>query len=130
MADSNLKILNADEDPKWQKVKGAQTEGDPGSPYVCLDGSNTPKSGQKAVASAGTAEALGTTQVFKRVTVVANADNTGDVYVGNDGADDVSSITGIILPPGGWFDWFFVDIADLYVDAEVSTEGVSYGGEI
>jgi hypothetical protein len=92
--------------------------------------SRTPRSGQQTVSSAGTEVALGSTQVFREVVVIANSDNTGDIYVGNDGTDHVSSTTGAILPPGGFMTFHEVDIADIYVDAEVSGEGVSFGGEI
>ena len=84
-------------------------------------------SGDKTVAAAGTAEALGTAQRVRSITVVAKDNNTGRVYVGGSdvattvnrglGAGDVLTHTSA----GGWF-----DLADVYVDVDVSGEGVDY----
>jgi len=96
-------------------------------PAVQLSGSNTAKSGQKNVTTAGTQIALGTAQIYKELTVIANADNTGNIYLGD---STVDSSTGIVLPKGGFFTFHFVDIANVYIDASVSGEGVSFGGDI
>ncbi len=86
-------------------------------------------SGDKAVAVAGTAEALAVTQRVRSVTIAAKDGNTGRVYVG--GADVASSTNGGLQAgdvlthstASGW-----LDLADIYVDAGVSGEGVDYYG--
>lgn len=97
------------------------------SETIALSGSNTPKSGQKNVTTAGTQVALGTTQVYKELTVIAKATNTGNIYVGD---STVDSTTGAILPAGGFLTFHFVDIADVYIDSDVNGEGVSFGGDV
>lgn len=94
---------------------------------VQVSGSNAPLSGQKTVAAAGTAEALGGDQEYKKITVIADADNTGDIYIG---ASVVDSVTGGKLPAGGWVDLEFVNTNEIYIDAEVSGEGVSWIGVV
>ncbi|GAH01185.1 unnamed protein product, partial [marine sediment metagenome] len=48
-------------------------------------------SGQKAVATAGTALALGSQMIQGPLMVKALEANTGYVYIGNDGSSDVTS---------------------------------------
>ena len=82
---------------------------------------------EKTVTAAGTAEALGTSQRVRSITVVAKDNNTSRVYVGG---SDVASTTNRGLGAGdvlthtsasGW-----LDLADVYVDVDVSGEGVDY----
>jgi len=94
---------------------------------VVLSGSNSPKTGQKIVTTPGTQVVLATTQVYKRLVVVADDINTGYIYVGD---LNVDSSTGIKLPAGGFFTFYFVDIANIFIDSSVASEGVSFGGEI
>ncbi len=84
-------------------------------------------SGDKTVTAAGTAEAVGASQRVRSITVVAKDNNTGRVYVGG---SDVASTTNRGLQAGdvlthtsasGW-----LDLADVYVDVDVSGEGVDY----
>lgn len=84
-------------------------------------------SSAKTVVSAGTAEALSaTSQRAKTVTIVAKAGNTGQVYVGG---PDVAPTTngglapgdGIVIPAVTW-----LDLAEVYIDADVSGEGVDF----
>ncbi len=84
-------------------------------------------SGDKTVTAAGTAEALASAQRVRSVTIVAKDDNTGRIYVGG---SDVSSSTNRGLQAGdvlthtsasGW-----QDLADIFIDAAVSGEGVDY----
>ena len=83
-------------------------------------------SGQKTVAAAGTAVALGTVQVNAPVMVKALTTNTDLVYVGNvDGA--VSSSTGYPLAAGDELILSSVgDLASVMVDAAVNGEGVAW----
>lgn len=86
-----------------------------------------PHSGQKTIAAAGTAEALGEAPVGGPLLVKALAANTGKVYVGNDGAGDVSSTNGFELSPGDPVVFQFVsNLANIRVDAAVNGEGVSW----
>lgn len=80
--------------------------------------------GQKAVTTAGTAEALGSTQALKKgVLVKALSTNTGKVYVGG---EDVDSATGFELDFGDMTYIEIDDLAKVYVDAAEDGEGVSY----
>ena len=56
--------------------------------------------GQITVTTAGTAVQGATTVLENGVYIKALAGNTGKVYVGNDGADDVTSANGFELSPG------------------------------
>jgi hypothetical protein len=84
-------------------------------------------SGQKTVTTAGTAEALGTQIIQGPLMVKALENNTGLVYVGNDGTGDVSSSTGMPLSAGDSivFDWVGA-LGSLLVDAAVNGEGVAW----
>lgn len=83
-------------------------------------------SGQKAVTTAGTAEALGTsTTLTSGVRIKANSDNTGVIYVG---ASDVDSTTGFVLAAGEELFVEIADLADVFIDAGTSADGVSYIG--
>ncbi|MDA1035272.1 MAG: hypothetical protein O3B65_00140 [Chloroflexi bacterium] len=86
-------------------------------------------SGDKAVTVAGTAEAIASSQRVRSVTIVAKDNNTGRVYVG--GADVSSSVNrglqaGDFLTHTSANGW--LDLADVYVDSDVSGEGVDYYG--
>ncbi len=84
-------------------------------------------SGQKTVTAAGTAVALGTIQVNAPVMVKALPGNTGTVYVGNDGAGDVSSSNGLALAAGDAIVFAYLgNLGALWVDAAVNGEGVSW----
>ncbi len=84
-------------------------------------------SGEKTVATAGTAEALlGTSQRVKSVVIIAKKGNTNQVYVGgpdvaattNDGLDAGDSIT---VEAVGW-----MDLADIYLDVDTNGEGIDF----
>ena len=90
-------------------------------PYATLN------SGAKTVTSAGTAEALvGASTPGRLVAITANSTNTGRVAVGasnvvasTDGFSLGAGETAILPVPGD-------DLANLYIDATVSTEGVKF----
>lgn len=86
------------------------------------------KSGQKTVTTAGTAVALATTrEVNCGIVIRALAANTGKIYVGNDGAGDVTSANGFELAAGDLMVIDYVeDIADIIIDSSVNGEGVSW----
>jgi len=77
-------------------------------------------SGQVTVAATGTA-IQGTAIKGTIFSFQAHPDNTDTAYVGNDGADDVSSTTGFPLNPAGPAVILFVsDLSDLWFDADVN----------
>lgn len=82
--------------------------------------------GQKAVTTAGTGVALGSSATLtKGVTIKALHANTGWIYVG---LNPVTSSTGFVLYAG---ESVFVQVDNLstiYIDSSVDGEGVSYIG--
>ncbi len=97
-------------------------------------------SGQQDVAAAGTAEALVASTVAYRyvreVTIKAKPGNAGNMYVGNDNANDVTSTNGYPLAPGDSISFSFVnfpgsgderiDLNSIYVDADTSADDVQF----
>ena len=82
--------------------------------------------GQKTVATAGTEEALASSQALvSGVHIKALAANTGSVYVG---ANPVASSTGYVLAAGESVFLEIANLATVYVDVSVNGEGVSYIG--
>ena len=80
---------------------------------------------EKTVAAAGTAEALvAASQRVKSLTLIAKTGNTGQLYIGG---SDVAAATNdgiapgdtLIVPADNW-----LDLNDVYVDVDVSGEGV------
>lgn len=97
------------------------------------------RSGKKAVAVAGTAEPLvGSTTLVRWVRIKALLGNNGNVFVGNDGADDVTSANGFELDAGQEVEFGsradfpehsqdkFIDLNKIILDVGTGTEGVSY----
>jgi len=84
-------------------------------------------SGIKLVTVAGTAEQIAGTNINKPLAVKALATNSGVMYLGNDGTDDVSSITGYPLSAGeGVIFGYLGDMGVLYIDSQYSGEGVAW----
>lgn len=80
--------------------------------------------GQKAVTTAGTAEALGSsTTLTAGVTVKALAANTNNVYVGDSSVD---SSNGYVLDAGESVFIEVDDLAKVFIDVDTNGEGVSY----
>ena len=75
------------------------------------------RSGQITVTTAGTAVVGTATAKYEGFYVKALAGNTGIVYVGNDGADDVTSGNGYELSPGQDIYIEAENLADLYFDS-------------
>lgn len=84
--------------------------------------------GLQLVASAGTAEALASESTAVRAVLVqALPENTGNVVVGASTVVAASATRrGICLVPGQSVMLRVKDLADLYVDAVVANEGVSF----
>ena len=84
-------------------------------------------SGLKTVAAAGTAVVLGSQQIAGPVLIKALTTNTGLVYVGNDGAGDVSSANGFPLSAGDLVILEHIgDLSNVWVDSAVNAEGVAW----
>ncbi len=85
-------------------------------------------SGQKTVTAAGTAERLSDDQVVNvPVIVKALPGNTDVVYVGNDGAGNVTSSNGLPLSAGDAVVFSFVsNFREIWLDAAVNSEGVAW----
>ena len=83
-------------------------------------------SAEAIVTTAGTAVALSASRRVRSVSIRAKAGNTGQIYVGgsdvdstvNDGLDASESIS---FDSVGW-----MDLADIYVDADTNGEGVDF----
>ena len=84
-------------------------------------------SGQKTVTTAGTAVQLGTQKINGPLMVKALLDNTGNIYVGNDGAGDVTSANGMQLDSGEVIIFSYVgSLESIWIDSSVNGEGVSW----
>ena len=86
-------------------------------------------SGQTTVATAGTAVQLSSTELRANGPVIVKAlsGNTGLVYVGNDGAGDVTSSNGFELDGGESVVFDYVgDLRSIYVDAATNGDKVCW----
>ncbi|MFA6271086.1 MAG: hypothetical protein WC657_07835 [Candidatus Paceibacterota bacterium] len=84
------------------------------------------QSGQTTVTTAGTEVQLNANQACNAVVVKALSTNTGIMYIGNDGANAVSSTTGFPLSKD---DQILIETKNLnqwYVDASVNGEKVAW----
>jgi len=90
--------------------------------------SRTTTDGRKVVAAAGTAEALASSStIVDYIIITAETNNTGVMAVGDSGVDEtVATRTGIPLLAGESATLVGVDLADVYLDAGVSGDGVTY----
>ena len=83
--------------------------------------------GVKTVSTAGTHEALAASTTAKLVIIQAQTDNTGLIAVGATGVDATEATgNGIILYAGDSVPIPCDNLADIYIDATVSGEGVRY----
>lgn len=84
-------------------------------------------SGQKTVATAGTAVALGSQAIGGPLKVKALSTNAGKIYIGNDGAFDVTDANGFELSAGEEHVFSYVDdLASIMVDASVNSQSVCW----
>ena len=95
---------------------------------VTLASDTTIAQGRKTVASAGTPEALvGVATPCKRVDVQALSTNTGIIVVGGAGVVAAAGTrTGIALEAKQTYSFSITDLANVYIDATVDNEGVSF----
>ena len=83
--------------------------------------------GVKVVTTAGTDVALASTTPAKVVIIQAQTDNTDAIAVGGVGVDaTIATGTGTILYAGDTVTLEVDDLADVYIDAIVSGEGVRF----
>lgn len=84
-------------------------------------------SGQKAVTTAGTEEALGNMPVNGPMMVKALTTNTGLIYLGKAADGTVASSSGFVLSAGQEvaFNWV-ANLSSLMVDSAVNGEGVCW----
>lgn len=82
-------------------------------------------SGQITVTTAGTAVA-GTDVAGNYFALKGHPSNTGTVWVGNDGSDDVSSANGFPLDPGQAIEAFASNLSALRFDADTNGDKVCW----
>jgi len=85
-------------------------------------------SGQKSVTTAGTAVALTTAGASLPGSYLIKAlpGNTGTVYIGNDGANDVTSSNGLPLSASNTIVMTVTDLAQVKIDATADAQGVGW----
>ena len=84
-------------------------------------------SGQKTVATAGTALPLGSQVINAPIMIKALDTNSDVIAVGNDGTGDVTVSNGMRLDAGDVIIFEFVgDLANIIVDVAVNGEGVAW----
>jgi hypothetical protein len=76
------------------------------------------RSGQVTVETAGTAVQASTNTRKNYYMLRAHPDNSGDIFIGNDGANDVTSANGFALKSTDGAVEFVGRLSELYVDAE------------
>ena len=120
--ESSLLVSNEDKDQTRLLI--ALTTGE----LLTSEGLSISAIGRKIVDSIGTAVQLSSTSVaMKYVIIVAETDNTGLVIVGNQGV--VANLTtrkGIPLDKGGSITVPDTNLTNVYIDAEVNGEGVTF----
>jgi len=85
------------------------------------------RSGQTTVAAAGTAVVLGTQAINGPIAVRALSTNSGLVYVGNDGAGDVTASNGFELNKEDVIVFNFIgDLNNLWVDSASNGDKVCW----
>ena len=118
----------------WRDSTGAMiTDSNPlpvttaGTSSSPSDGYATIADGRKVVAEAGTAVALASTTACKRVDVTAEFNNTGVIVVGGSTViADLATRRGTPLYAGSTYSLLIEDLADVYIDATVNTDGVTF----
>jgi hypothetical protein len=80
------------------------------------------RSGQVTVSAAGTAVQAGTDTGIRRYVLRAHPDNSGDIAIGNDGANDVTTSNGLLLKSTDPPIIFAGKLSELYVDADTNDD--------
>jgi len=98
-----------------------------GNPVTIPSTGTSVGNGRKVVASAGTAEALAASTTIKKVIICAETDNTDYIVVGGSGViAALATRQGIPIGPGDTITIDVDNLADVFIDAVVSGEGVTY----
>ena len=96
-----------------------------------LAGGDTLGEGRKVVASAGTAEALGTSATIKEVLITAELNNTGVICVGGSGVIAAEATReGTPLELGESMRIATNNLANIYIDSTVNGDGVTYTTQV
>ena len=83
--------------------------------------------GRQTVASTGTAEAIAASTAVKEVTITAELDNTGTITVGGSTVIDATATRrGSPLYPSESITIPTDNLAEVYIDAEVNGDGVTF----
>lgn len=94
-------------------------------------GGDTLDEGRKVVASAGTAVVLGASTTIKEVLITAELNNTGVMCVGGSGVIAAEATReGTPLEAGESMRIVTSNLANVYIDATVSTDGVTYTTQV
>ncbi len=84
------------------------------------------RSGQITITTAGTAVQGPASPQGRRWALVAHPDNTNDVWVGNDGSDDVTASNGFPLIAGVVLEYSAASLRSLWFDADTNGEKVCW----
>lgn len=118
---------------QYQRVKmvwgadGTATDASGTNPVPVISTVQTIGDGRTVVTTAGTRVALAASTACKQVAITAETDNTGLVVVG--GSTVVAALAtrrGIPLNAGDSITFDIDNLADVYIDSTVSTDGVTY----
>ena len=92
-----------------------------------IGGRTRVKSGRKVVSATGTAVVLGSGN-YQYIIIQAETNNTGGIVIGDSALDEtLGTRTGYYLNPGEATPILpIVDLGDLWLDANVSGDGVHY----
>jgi hypothetical protein len=128
------KVLNSGEDALKVDLEGAEISATIDVRLQAANDSVTVEhaitgiaNGRKVVSAAATAEAISGAQACKNVDITAETDNTGVIVVG--GTTVVAAVgtrQGTPLNAGDSYSIDIDDLSDIFIDATVSGEGVSF----
>ncbi len=128
------KVLNSGEDALKVDLEGAEISATIDVRLQAANDSVTVEhaitgigDGRVVVAAAGTANVISVSRTCKKVDITAETDNTGVITVG--GSTTVAALgtrQGIPLNAGDSYSFEIDDLNDVYIDATVSGEGVSF----
>lgn len=119
---------------KQKFVESNEVAGQPCVAFTNPDGSNITRGaitgiahGSKTVTTAGTDVALAASTACKKVIIEAYEANTGRIAVGGSGVDATAATgTGVTLGPKDTITIEIDNLADIFIDATVSAEGVRF----
>jgi len=115
-------ILSAAFDTAQQALKTTDSSGSSGGSLP-----DTIYNGHVTVTTAGSAVSISSSSITlkKGITIKANTNNTGNIFVGNSSVDNTN---GIEIEPGESIDISIDDLNKVYIDANNNNDGISYIG--